>query len=108
MGNIAQGLKEIRLADQIVIKMAQTSLSHREDLAYDAIDKYKQAANMCKEHDLEITCIAYTKMAKLYVEQFSENSSTEDCQYRKSVVSESRTKAKYYMEEMKVFSRQLS
>lgn len=68
---LADSLKEIHGGDVVLDEAVNGYETIQEELVYNAVDKYRYAMMLSRGEDLEILCIAYTKIASVYLKVFN-------------------------------------
>lgn len=63
--SLAEALKELSIADRLL-------LTANKDSIFDVVDRLRRAVQLSEGHDVEIVCMAYTKMALVFLKFIKE------------------------------------
>jgi len=69
---LGEALKEIHDGDKVLKEGIEGYDSLKLELVYNALDKYRLAVTLARGEDIEIMCIAYTKIARIYIDVFKD------------------------------------
>ena len=69
---LAEALKEIANGEELLQLAVRGYESIKLDLVFDAVDKFRRAVDLARGKDTEIVCMAYTKIAYVYLKVFKD------------------------------------
>jgi len=69
---LGEALKEIHDGDIVFQEGIAGYDTLKLELVYNALDKYRLAVTLARGEDIEIMCIAYTKIARIYIDVFKD------------------------------------
>jgi len=69
---LAEALKVLHDGDMIIKDAVEGYETLQLELVYIALDKYRLAVTLARGEDIEIMCIAYTKIAGIYIDIFKD------------------------------------
>ena len=69
---LAEALKEITNGEELLQMAVGGYETLKLDLVFDAVDKFRRAVDLARGEEVEIVCMAYTKIAKVYLKVFKD------------------------------------
>ena len=70
--SLAEALREITNGEELLVVAVQNYETLKLDLVFDAVDKFRRAADLARGEDGEVVCMAESKIAHVYLKVFKD------------------------------------